>query len=432
MRRFFEIVMIIIVFLAVFPSLMKSQTNFSTEVLSVRDGLSNNYVHNIIQDQYGYMWFATSDGLNVYDGYQITIFKNIPGDTTSLPHNHVHRLLEDTNGIIWITTENGLARYNRKSKTFKTSRYSESNTEGSNRVFDIFEDSRRKLWVSTRYGTFEFDRLSEKFITYDVMQTDNNIVEFGSAYTGNIFENGNGELFHLTWSFGLVKFDYDASLFVQIALRDNFNKNLEEKVYFSTLFDEEGHLFIGHSNGLVKLDLKNNIGFDITPFKRNPTVTNFRDNAVSGLFLDRNKNILVSTGRHGLLLYNTKIQKFETLINSPSTYFGRFYEDKSGLLWFCSSRGVHKYDYNRKPFEKYIVADEIDNDGNKAVIAFNPSLILKNKVWLGTREGISIFDSKENSISEYPSRFSNLSKFDTLVITSIVENSDGRLWIANK
>ena len=125
-----------------------AQMNISTEILTVRDGLSNNNARGILQDKYGYLWFATADGIN------------IPGDTTSLPANVTFRLYEDSEGTLWVTTDNGLARYNRTKDSFKTFRYHTSSEETANRVIDIFEDSRKKLWVTALSGTFEFDRKS--------------------------------------------------------------------------------------------------------------------------------------------------------------------------------------------------------------------------------------------------------------------------------
>jgi ligand-binding sensor domain-containing protein len=213
------------------------------------------------------MWFASIDGINMYDGYEITVFKNIPGDSTSLPHNRTFRGFEDSEGTIWISTESGLARFNRNSKTFTTFKYSDSDAEPSNRVIDIFEDSKNMLWVTTQNGTLEFDRVKEKFNSYDVIKTDNNIATFG-AYSGVITENKAGELYNFSWSFGLLKFDYEGSVFVQIDLKDNFNDYLSSKVYFDSVFDPDGNLWIGFSDGLAKIDLKEMTAYDITPFQR--------------------------------------------------------------------------------------------------------------------------------------------------------------------
>ncbi len=87
-----KIVITIMLFCTVWCSVLLAQMNITTEILTVRNGLSNNNARNIIQDKIGYMWFATADGINRYDGYEIIVYKNIPGDTTSLPANVTFRM----------------------------------------------------------------------------------------------------------------------------------------------------------------------------------------------------------------------------------------------------------------------------------------------------------------------------------------------------
>ncbi len=431
MRRFTAMVIIIKIILLVFPRLMMTQTNISTEVLSVRDGLSNNSVLDIIQDQYGYMWFTTLDGLNRYDGYENIVFKNIPGDTTSLPHNRTNRLLEDSEGTIWVSTEDGLARYNRNRGTFTTFKYSESNAERSNRVFDIYEDSRKMMWVATTEGYFEFDRINEEFKKYDVIKTDNSIASF-VAYCDVIIENKAGELYSFSWDFGLLKFDRTDSLFVQLVLKDNFNDYLRAKVYFDASFDSENLLWIGHSNGLAKIDLEEKNGYDITPFKKQDNPSNWGINGAIGLFLDRNNNMWVSTGTHGLLLFDSNKKIFKELINTSSTFFTRFIEDKSGLLWFGSSRGAHKYDFERKPIELYSLGNEINEERTSYVNSFGQSYEFESQIWLGTGKGVAMINKNNSQVTQKLTQFRELSKLDTVEISAIVENSNGILWLATR
>jgi len=82
------------------------------ELLTAKDGLSNSYVNCLVQDQIGFIWFGTDDGLNRYDGYEIKVYRNIPGDSSSLSDNVVWSLLEDHSGFMWIGTKGGkLNRY---------------------------------------------------------------------------------------------------------------------------------------------------------------------------------------------------------------------------------------------------------------------------------------------------------------------------------
>lgn len=82
------------------------------ELITVDDGLPQGLIWAIVQDRQGFLWVATKDGLARYDGYEFRVFRNIPGDTTSLAGNHITGLLEDSLGFLWIGTEqDGLHRY---------------------------------------------------------------------------------------------------------------------------------------------------------------------------------------------------------------------------------------------------------------------------------------------------------------------------------
>ncbi|HQW42136.1 MAG TPA: two-component regulator propeller domain-containing protein [Flavobacteriales bacterium] len=89
------------------------------ELITVDHGLPQGLIWSILQDQQGFLWFATKDGLARYDGYEYRVFRNIPGDTTSLAGNHITALLEDSLGFLWIGTEqDGLHRYDPRTGRF--------------------------------------------------------------------------------------------------------------------------------------------------------------------------------------------------------------------------------------------------------------------------------------------------------------------------
>ncbi|HPH85478.1 MAG TPA: two-component regulator propeller domain-containing protein, partial [Ferruginibacter sp.] len=72
--------------------------------ISVDDGLSQGFVYDGLQDKEGFMWFATMDGLNRYDGYGFKVYKNDPENKYSLPENSIYSLAEDDKGNLWIGT----------------------------------------------------------------------------------------------------------------------------------------------------------------------------------------------------------------------------------------------------------------------------------------------------------------------------------------
>jgi ligand-binding sensor domain-containing protein len=83
-----------------------------------QNGLSNSTIESIFQDKKGFIWFATRDGLNRYDGYQVTIFRHDPKEITSISDNYIQCLYEDRDQTLWVGTRNGLNRFNRTANNY--------------------------------------------------------------------------------------------------------------------------------------------------------------------------------------------------------------------------------------------------------------------------------------------------------------------------
>ena len=90
--------------------------------LTADDGLSGPWVPTVYQDSRGFMWFGTRRGLDRYDGYTITNYRNVRGDSTSLPDNYIEFAREDRDSVLWIGTRKGLSRFDRAHDRFITYR----------------------------------------------------------------------------------------------------------------------------------------------------------------------------------------------------------------------------------------------------------------------------------------------------------------------
>src|SRR5947199_331174 len=80
--------------------------------ITSEEGLSTNFVKCILQDEKGFMWFGTQDGLNVYDGFQFRIYKNDPTDPASLANSDITALYQSGPGVILIGTNGGINFFN--------------------------------------------------------------------------------------------------------------------------------------------------------------------------------------------------------------------------------------------------------------------------------------------------------------------------------
>lgn len=89
-------------------------------------------VNAIYQDRKGFMWFGTKAGLNRYDGYRFTIFRNNPFDSTSLSNDYITTIFEDRRGRLWIGTSNGLNCFDPATEKFRRFLHDHANPNSLN------------------------------------------------------------------------------------------------------------------------------------------------------------------------------------------------------------------------------------------------------------------------------------------------------------
>lgn len=179
----------------------------------VRSGLSGNCVRSILQDSIGYMWFATQDGLNRFNGIEFTnyghssenggnsymnivticrhqdnnqiwvasteklylfdsweekfsVFDKQTEDGVSV--NSVFGMAYDNDGQLWIGTTNGLFVYNEKKGTLRQYLHSLSDPHSlpDNHVWVIYNDSFGTIWIGTRNGLAKYNQRTDNFTGY--------------------------------------------------------------------------------------------------------------------------------------------------------------------------------------------------------------------------------------------------------------------------
>lgn len=136
--------------------------------LGIEAGLSSSAVSRIIQDDNGFIWFATQSGLNRYDGYAVERYEHDPFHRNSLSHNLVQTMYHDDSGIFWIGTHGGLNRFDPESEEF---RHYESDPQSlsslsNNVVVAITRDAEDNLWVGTLNGLNRLDAETGRFAQY--------------------------------------------------------------------------------------------------------------------------------------------------------------------------------------------------------------------------------------------------------------------------
>ena len=137
--------------------------------LTTNDGLSQGYVVDILQDRRGFMWFATRDGLNRYDGNAFVVYKNNPNDPDSLSSNFIQDLMEDDHGYLWIATNTGVDKFDPLTERCTRYLHDPKNPDslGGASVKSIAQDSSGTLWLGTEdSGLDRFDPATKTFTHY--------------------------------------------------------------------------------------------------------------------------------------------------------------------------------------------------------------------------------------------------------------------------
>ena len=402
--------------------------------LSVEDGLSNNIVYEIIQDKNGFLWIATDDGLNRFDGYEFKIFRNDPENKNSLSDNSIWAIEEDHSGNIWIGTKNGwLNSYNLDSEKFKSWKM-ETDVLKENAITYIYEDSKGFIWVGTyRSGLYRLDPSNDKINHWSFDQNDDSSI--CNNYISSILEDKNGYIWISTYN-GLNKFNPKSSSnnFTRyFHLPDNSNSISNSLVWYLTQSESDPNvIWIGTANGLTKLKVDEEIFTQIEI--PNPDNLQF-GTAVASVVEEKTngeENILWIDSYAGLIRLNIKNGNAQRFINNKfdpnsiiSNQIHHMFRDSSNVLWLATEKGLSHFSLKRAKFN-YLFSDSFKIN--------NPALIRKKnikaitvtpdkRIWFGTDEGL-FYSEKSTGTLE----IKKLINSEKLNVWSFA-NSKDELWI---
>lgn len=131
---------------------------------TIENGLSNNVVYSTLQDSKGYLWIATHDGLNRYDGYEFKKFLHNPFNKKSLAGNMTIDMAEDAEDRLWILTNTHLHRYNSTDESFERYILPVGSVNHSNQsASKLINGNKRFLLLNLFNGLFVFDKINNRF-----------------------------------------------------------------------------------------------------------------------------------------------------------------------------------------------------------------------------------------------------------------------------
>ena len=461
-----------------------SQGLFAKKVIkySLKDGLSFGIVNSITQDNKGFMWFATDDGLNRFDGTNFKVFKTEPNNPYSLPSNYVQNIFKDSDGEIWISSRRGIYKLDTRTERFSKFSPCENESTCLNYVTSIFENNKKQLWFSCGGSGFSFyDRQSRRFKIYNkhrlpglsgtiainVIEDTRGLLWVGTLDGGlNVFSVKDGVVLkNLNAQFPLsiippgrinaIYEDHNHDIWVAASkglflYRRSENKfhifsgskyKLRSNYFSSLLEDDSKHLLIGLQDGglyninLAEAEKSDYQNVTISPVKSEDNYS-ITARSVQALFQDKDKNIWTGTYGDGIYMLSSIPQRFNKfqnqLVDSYGSSFLRYYGmcmDDEGYLWFgTDGDGIYKKKLNGDVVKYYRA------DGRKGSLTDNAILYAykdrSNTLWFGSySQGLFRYNKETDSFTNFIHKAGDPSSISLNDVRVILQDSKSNLWV---
>jgi signal transduction histidine kinase/CheY-like chemotaxis protein/ligand-binding sensor domain-containing protein/HPt (histidine-containing phosphotransfer) domain-containing protein len=394
-------------FVVLIPYLAESQITspINFHHLTTENGLSSNFTTSTLQDKEGFLWIATHNGLNKYDGYDFIRYTHSAEDSHSISSNQTNTLYEDGKGNLWIGTfSNGICRYDRSKNEFI--RYAEKK-----KIYVIWEDSQHTLWAAGEYFIGYLDTTKNKFEAINWPNPEDNIMGVSKTTVEH-------HIWVATGNNGLYLYNTQSRQIVKHYL-PNGSKSISSKMLYNVYADPYNTVWIGTQDaGLDVLDLKTGL---VTNYRHQPGEANSLPINTVTSFLDNTNVLLIGTQNGGLSFFDKKKKKFTNYLpdsknprglnsNSIAHTGGGMYRDKQGLILISTHfGGVNIIDPYKNMFGKIDLP--LDNPTVNAIIKDK-----RNRIWLATEKGIIKMENKVSKV--YPGNPG----------LALVEDHDGRIW----
>tara|TARA_R110002126_G_scaffold30602_1_gene99806 strand:+ start:68994 stop:73262 length:4269 start_codon:yes stop_codon:yes gene_type:complete len=441
-----------LIFAILFSFAIRAQERIDFNYIDGNQGLSENIVNDITQDQNGFIWLATNDGLNRYDGYKMTYFRYDPENQSSLSSNVLESLWVSKKGMLWIgTSDGGLNRYNPINNSFKRFQNDpeDETTIPVGIVDDVTEDTNGNIWVIIRSkGVYRLQQNKNRteFIFYDIKEAlPNRPVVLTASKRGGVWVSTLKGIIHLSdktpinlsfseWQNELLKqgkaviesengsfwFVYHSGKIINASIsgdldsynntlvihKELFTDNLSAEISLSE--DQERNIWLSANKKLLKISNKGVFTYESGKFPYN----NLLNTKINCTFIDRSNVLWLGTYNKGALNFDIRrppIYSLDDLSfqkkNKENSFFNNaihsFCEDKFGALWIgTEGGGLLRV---RNGLNAFIDSSLEKKSNFDFFEPTNPSDLLvgtniyslfsdsKNRVWIGTENGITCF-----------------------------------------
>ena len=405
--------------------------------LSVNDGLSQNSVFRILQDRDGFIWIATQDGLNRFDGYDFEVFKHDPDDPNSLSENTITALYEDREGMLWIgTKQSGLNRFDPTVRSFKHYRHDPEDERSirPSMIMAIAEDSRGDIWVGTHLGLSRLDQEAGYFVHY--AKDPERPGSIGADFVTAILVDRSETMWVGTWDGGLNRYIPERDAFEVISYDPVNQAGLPDPRVTALYEDQSGELWVGTVNGLSRFDRATRTFETFGHVAGTPE--GLTSGEITAITEDGSGAMWIGTWEDGLNRWNPDRTSFKHFKHDPydseslsDNNVTSILEDRSGVIWAGTKLGgINQMDRHRVQFA-HLNSNPRDDNSLSENTVWSIAEGADGNVWIGTHsQGLVRYNLETDTYERIPAGDGRPGSIRGGYVRAVLEDSKGRLWLS--
>ena len=397
----------LIILYLVCPFVLSAQSLMHVRYYSAKDGLSQNTVADFLQDDKGYIWMATWNGLEKFDGYTFQNYKSYLTDDTRLEYNRIQQIIKSQKGNIWcITYNNLLYLFDTRTEKFRNVFFGYPHLAGYEEVARIYKQTGGILWFSNKAG--ELFRIDEERLG----EADGIVHLPCRSCAGHgqkiytVYQDKRGYEWILTEQ-GTFVYNHPE---IQTDVRLRYVKEADKSTYFLT---EGGELYTFVPDAGI-LHIPN-------PFPMKP---------VSGLVSIKSGRLLIPDSEK-VIVYDTRKKFFEQLYRQeaaldPLHVTGVHYSRKN-VIWMLSGQRVLRY----TPADRKVTSFQVNLTGTDTFRHVHEDEF--GGIWFMTRSGSFYFYNSVTDGLEPAYRYTTGQKEPYRTEgRAFLRDSHKNLWVSRK
>lgn len=457
-------------------------TPFRIDQITGQNGLSMNGLKDITQDEKGFIWFRTDEGIIKYDGYTFSSYAQNPNNSQSI-FQKVKSIYDDQRGNMWINYEGfGLSFLDKSLDHFENLQPGSKDEKFiGNQIVHIFHaDQKNHLWIGTNFGLYSYDYVSKSFHYYDFPSAmsvtylfsdnvgnlwigtdssvdDDNIKLYlyeistgqlhpikgkGAEVINEVYQDSRGRIWMATnrgigkvinYSPGVTAFTetYYKIHTYNTGSKQDRNRNEINKIVESS----DGSIWFCSNLGIARL-LEKDSGLQIKYYMDDETLIGTGGQSpFSDLIESEGVIWAVSFSQHfGLCRFNEERDNFETkLVGMSSFRMAKYrlinmYIDRNNVMWIGTAReGLLKIDLKQKKFRTFR-KDNMDPKSLPSNKVYEISEQSNGDLWIGTSNGVCRFVPGESGFKCYNTKNTKIN--DDIVFSTLIDSKQN-LWLGH-